>query len=147
VDSPNCEWVVSEEILAEYQDVLSRKKFKLTDEVRKEWLDIIDLVTTLVDVQVTIDFARDRKDEKFLACAIAAGADFLITGDADFNQAQNLVNTTQYVGFRFSTQLTTRNIDAGERFVIEQIENYMLYEHPSIYSLNLHNLISSSQIG
>ena len=38
VDSPNCDWVVSEEILAEYQDVLSRKKFKLTDEVRKEWL-------------------------------------------------------------------------------------------------------------
>ena len=48
VDSPNCDWVVSEEILAEYQDVLSRKKFKLTDEVRKEWLDVIDLVTTLV---------------------------------------------------------------------------------------------------
>jgi putative PIN family toxin of toxin-antitoxin system len=94
VDSPNCDWVVSEEILAEYQDVLSRKKFKLTDEVRKEWLDVIDLVTTLVDVQVTIDFARDRKDEKFLACAVAAEADFLITGDADFNQAQNLVNTT-----------------------------------------------------
>ena len=94
VDSPNCDWVVSEEILAEYQDVLSRKKFKLTDEVRKEWLDVIDLVTKLVDVQVTIDFARDRKDEKFLACAVAAEADFLITGDSDFNQAQNLVNTT-----------------------------------------------------
>ena len=90
VDSPNCDWVVSEEILAEYQDVLSRKKFKLTDEVRKEWLDVIDLVTKLVDVQITIDFARDRKDEKFLACAVAAEADFLITGDADFNQAQNL---------------------------------------------------------
>lgn len=94
VDSPNCDWVVSEEILAEYQDVLSRKKFKLTDEVRKEWLDVIDLVTKLVDVQITIDFARDRKDEKFLACAVAAEADFLITGDSDFNQAQNLVNTT-----------------------------------------------------
>ncbi|MEA5617898.1 putative toxin-antitoxin system toxin component, PIN family [Cronbergia sp. UHCC 0137] len=94
VDSPNCDWIVSQEIVAEYQDVLSRKKFKLTDEVRKEWLDVIDLVTTLVDVQVTIDFARDRKDEKFLACAVSAGADFLITGDADFNEAQNLVNTT-----------------------------------------------------
>ncbi|MCX5983851.1 MAG: putative toxin-antitoxin system toxin component, PIN family [Nostocales cyanobacterium LacPavin_0920_SED1_MAG_38_18] len=41
-----------------------------------------------------MDFARDRKDEKFLACAIAAEADFLITGDADFDEAQNLVNTT-----------------------------------------------------
>jgi predicted nucleic acid-binding protein len=43
---------------------------------------------------LAIDFARDRKDERFLACAVAAGADFLITGDADFNEAQNLVNTT-----------------------------------------------------
>ena len=48
----------------------------MTDEVRKEWLDVIDLVTKLVDVQVNIDFARDRKDEKFLACAVAAEADF-----------------------------------------------------------------------
>ena len=94
VDSPNCEWVVSHEILAEYRDVLSRKKFKLTDEVREEWLEIIDLVTTLIEVDVKIDFARDIKDEKFLACAVVAGADFLITGGADFNEAQNLVNTT-----------------------------------------------------
>jgi putative PIN family toxin of toxin-antitoxin system len=94
VDSHHCEWVVSQEILAEYQDVLSRKKFKLTDEVRREWLEIIDLVTTLIEVDVRIDFARDRKDEKFLACAVVASADFLITGDADFNEAQNLVNTT-----------------------------------------------------
>jgi uncharacterized protein len=36
VDSPNCGWVVSEEMLAEYQDVLSRKKFKLTAEIRQE---------------------------------------------------------------------------------------------------------------
>ncbi|MEH2392645.1 MAG: hypothetical protein V7K21_13660 [Nostoc sp.] len=41
-----------------------------------------------------VDFPTDRKDEKFLACAMAAEADFLIMGDSDFNQAQTLVNTT-----------------------------------------------------
>lgn len=41
-----------------------------------------------------IDFPRDRKDAKFLACALAAEADFLITGDSDFKEAQTLVNTT-----------------------------------------------------
>jgi hypothetical protein len=45
-------------------------------------------------VDVEVDFPRDRKDAKFLACAIAAGADFFITGDADFNEAQTLLNTT-----------------------------------------------------
>lgn len=30
VDNPKFEWVVSAEILAEYKEVLSRKKFKLT---------------------------------------------------------------------------------------------------------------------
>jgi len=93
-DNPDCEWIVSEEIVAEYKEVLSRGKFKLTDEVRAEWFEIIDILAMLIDVNVVIDFPTDRKDTKFLACALAAEADFLITGDSDFNQAQTLVNTT-----------------------------------------------------
>ena len=33
------------------------------------------------------------KDAKFLACALAAEADFLITGDSDFNEASKLNET------------------------------------------------------
>jgi uncharacterized protein len=94
VDSPDYEWIVSAEIIAEYKEVLSRKKFKLTEEVKVEWFEIIDTFPTLIDVNVEIDFPRDRKDAKFLACAVAADADFLITGDLDFTEAQTLVNTT-----------------------------------------------------
>jgi uncharacterized protein len=93
-DNPDWEWIVSEEIVAEYKEVLSRSKFKLTDEVKASWWEIIDTFAILIDVNVEIDFPRDRKDAKFLACALAAEADFLITGDSDFNQAQTLVNTT-----------------------------------------------------
>ncbi|MEH1789446.1 MAG: putative toxin-antitoxin system toxin component, PIN family [Nostoc sp.] len=93
-DNPDWEWIVSLEIVAEYKEVLSRPKFKLTDEVRNSWFEIIDTFATLIDVNVSIDFPRDRKDAKFLACAVAAEADFLITGDSDFNQAQTLLNTT-----------------------------------------------------
>ncbi|BAZ67150.1 nucleotide binding protein PINc [Fischerella sp. NIES-4106] len=50
-------------------------------------------MTTLIDVNVEIDFPKDKKDAKFLACALAAEADFLITGDSDFNEAQSLVKT------------------------------------------------------
>jgi uncharacterized protein len=93
VDSPDYQWVVSLEILAEYKEVLSREKFKLTDEIRNEWLEMIDLVTTLIDVNVEIDFPRDRKDARFLECASVAEADFLITGDIDFTEAQSLIDT------------------------------------------------------
>ena len=88
------EWVVSAEIIAEYKEVLKRPRLKLTEAQYQRWVYLIDLVTTLIDVDVEVDFPRDRKDAKFLACAIAAGADFFITGDADFNEAQTLLNTT-----------------------------------------------------
>jgi uncharacterized protein len=94
VDNPDWEWIVSSEIIMEYKEVLSRPKFKLTDEVRASWFEIIDTFATLIDVNVSIDFPRDTKDAKFLACALTSEADFLITGDSDFNQAQTLVNTT-----------------------------------------------------
>jgi putative PIN family toxin of toxin-antitoxin system len=93
-DNPDWEWIASTEIVLEYKEVLSRSKFKLTDEAISGWFEIIDTFITLIDVNLEIDFPRDRKDAKFLACAIAAKADFLITGDSDFNQAQTLVDTT-----------------------------------------------------
>lgn len=94
IDNPSCKWIVSEEILAEYKEVLSCSKFKLTSEVRREWLEILDPVTTLIEVNEEIDFPRDKKDAKFLVCAIAAEADFLITGDSNFNEARSLIKTT-----------------------------------------------------
>jgi uncharacterized protein len=73
--------------------VLSRKKLKLPDEIKNQWLELIDLATVLVNVNVEIDFPRDRKDAKFLECAVTAEANFLITGDTDFTEAQNLIDT------------------------------------------------------
>lgn len=94
IDCAEWEWIVSSEILAEYKEVLSRRKFPLTEEIRAEWFSIFDTVTTLVEVDFDVDFPRDRKDAKFLVCAIAAEADFLITGDRDFSEVQGLGNTT-----------------------------------------------------
>jgi putative PIN family toxin of toxin-antitoxin system len=88
------QWMVSPEILAEYKEVLSRSKFALPQEIRRKWFDVLDTFTTVVEVDVVLDFPRDRQDAKFLACALATNADFFITGDRDFSQAQKLVNTT-----------------------------------------------------
>ncbi len=83
-------WIASSEIIKEYKDVLSRSKFKLSSQNKAEWFELIDLVITVIDVNFTVDFPRDKKDAKFLGCAIASGADYLITGDRDFENIPDL---------------------------------------------------------
>ncbi len=94
VEQPDFEWIVSADILAEYKAVLSRAKFGLPDNARHRWFALLDTVTTLVEVNATLEFPRDQKDAKFLACALTANAELFITGDRDFSQAQKLINTT-----------------------------------------------------
>jgi uncharacterized protein len=94
VNQPDFEWVVSPEILMEYKEVLSRKKLKLPETVIQEWFEILDSDTTLIEVNLAVVFPRDQKDAKFLACALASDADFFITGDQDFSEAQKMIPTT-----------------------------------------------------
>ncbi|BAU67277.1 nucleotide binding protein, PINc [Stanieria sp. NIES-3757] len=89
----NYQWLVSTEILQEYEQILSRKKLNIDQDKRSRFIRLIKQLTNLVEVNSVIDFPRDRKDAKFLACAMAAKADFLITGDRDFSEAQQLIET------------------------------------------------------
>jgi putative PIN family toxin of toxin-antitoxin system len=94
VEQPDFEWLISPEILSEYKAVLGRPKFGLPVIVYTQWMTLLDSVTTLVDVDLAFEFPRDQSDAKFLACALAANAEYFVTGDRDFSQAQKLVNTT-----------------------------------------------------
>lgn len=91
---PDWEWIVSTDILTEYQAVLSRPKFGLSSEMLRRWLNMLSMLTILVEVDTSIDFPRDQKDAKFLACALATNAEFFITGDRDFSQARKMAKTT-----------------------------------------------------
>ena len=94
VGHPDWEWVVSAEILAEYKEVLGREKFSLPAALRRRWDVLLDSVTVCIDVPPGLDFPRDPADAKFLACALAANAEWLVTGDQDLTQARKLGNTT-----------------------------------------------------
>lgn len=94
IERPDFEWVASLEILTEYKSVLARDKFGLTPELLREWYEMLDTFTTVISEPDEFSFPRDQKDAKFLACAIAANADFFITGDHDFSEAIKLVKTT-----------------------------------------------------
>ena len=91
---PDIEWIVSPAIMAEYREILARKKFGLPEELLQKWYEILESSTLSVDVGIEVEFPRDRKDAKFLACALASDAQYLITGDRDFTQAEKLINTT-----------------------------------------------------
>jgi putative PIN family toxin of toxin-antitoxin system len=70
--------------LTEYKAVIRRSKFKLPPDILEKWLMLFDLRTVCINVEIELDFPRDQKDAKFLTCAIAGSANFLITGDTPF---------------------------------------------------------------
>lgn len=81
VGTPGAEWVVTPEILAEYHAVLRRPRLGIPEDVLAAWATLIERATTRVTADIPAEFPPDPADAKFLACAIAAGADYLITGD------------------------------------------------------------------
>lgn len=88
------EWAVSPEIMAEYREVLGRTRFGLPNDILQKWFDMLHALTVTFDIDLIMDFPRDRKDAKFLACAVAVGADYFVTGDRDFSEAKKLLSTT-----------------------------------------------------
>ena len=62
----------------------------------------------MVEVDIEIEFDRDQKDALFLNCALAAEADYLITGDRDFEEARKLINTSIVSVSQFQS-LVTKN--------------------------------------
>lgn len=108
VERDDMEWIVSPEIMSEYREVLSRPKFALPADMLKQWLQLLDRFTVSSHTGLSIDFPRDQKDAKFLSCAIATGADYFITGDRDFSQAQRLLTTTILSVEQFKTNVCER---------------------------------------
>lgn len=75
----------SRELLAEYESVISRKKFEKF--IRPEQVNrFIGLVLTRlkpVGIRTLVRLSRDAKDNFLLSMAIDCGADYLVTGDPD----------------------------------------------------------------
>ncbi len=85
---PEWDWIASSQIIDEYKSVLKRPKFSLSASQLEYWQTLIDESVTPVSESLEIDFPRDKKDAKFLACAIANQADVLLTGDRDFEEVE-----------------------------------------------------------
>lgn len=87
-------WIVSPDILQEYRSVIRRPRFAISDAILARWDAILETATISIDAPTPFDFPRDQADAKFISCALVSGADFLITGDRDFEEARKLMTTT-----------------------------------------------------
>jgi uncharacterized protein len=71
---------VSEAIMAEYREVLARPKLKIRKGLRQQLLQFIRSHSRSVAPARQLQVTRDPDDNKFLECADAARADYLVTG-------------------------------------------------------------------
>ena len=72
---------VSNAILTEYQAVLSRPEFQIRKGLRQQLLDLFRKRAHLANPVRRIQVASDPEDDKFIECADAARADYLVTGN------------------------------------------------------------------
>jgi uncharacterized protein len=72
---------VSETILAEYEGVLRRPKFAITPKHIAKSMRLLRSVSHIVNPQRELRVAHDPEHNRFLECAEAARADYLVTGN------------------------------------------------------------------
>jgi putative PIN family toxin of toxin-antitoxin system len=72
---------VSEAILREYESVLQRPKFRLKPFDVSRSLRLLRAAAKVVATYGELNVARDPGDNRFLECAEAAKADYLVTGN------------------------------------------------------------------
>lgn len=79
--TPPASLFVSQEILAEYAEVLSRSELRIPARERQPLMDLIVGQSHLVVPNRKLTVCDDPDDDIFLECADAAQADYLITGN------------------------------------------------------------------
>jgi putative PIN family toxin of toxin-antitoxin system len=72
---------VSDAILEEYREVLSRRELRILKGHRQKLLQLIRSHSHVITPFRLLDVTKDPDDNKFLECADAARADYLLTGN------------------------------------------------------------------
>ena len=90
--------LVSRPILREYLRVLAYPKFRLTpEEVRQAIEELLPYVEPVSPVKRLSVIRRDPTDNRFLECAVAGKAQYLVSGDDD------LLSLRSFQGIRIVT--------------------------------------------
>jgi uncharacterized protein len=93
---------VTEDILVEYREVLARPEFKIRKGHRQQLLQFIQNHAQLITPARVLQVAKDPDDNKFLECADAARADYLVTGNQrhfpKFWKQTKVITSGEFIG-------------------------------------------------
>ena len=81
---------VNTDILEEYEEVLARK---MTPEIARNIVDAIANLSTTIFQNTYVHFEllpADSDDNKFVDCAVASDAEFIVTNDKHFNPLKEI---------------------------------------------------------
>lgn len=89
-------FLLSRPILDEYLHTLAYPKFNLTEKeiqslIQEEVLPYVEVIS--IEGKLNIPFLKDVSDRKFLECALAGGADYLVTGDKELLSLKKIGKT------------------------------------------------------
>jgi putative PIN family toxin of toxin-antitoxin system len=97
---------ISDEILAEANRVFRKRKFHLTEEEVESNIQRIKRIGTKIKVtdteRGTTGGCSDKTDNRYLECAVAAKADYVISGDIHLRELKEyrgikIVNPAEYL--------------------------------------------------
>ena len=71
----------SSDIFLEYQVVLKRKKFGFSTHSVHQFLDELETLSIFVTPTQSFSVCKDPEDNKFIDCAIASEASYIVTGN------------------------------------------------------------------
>jgi putative PIN family toxin of toxin-antitoxin system len=101
-----CTLYITNEIVAEIERVLRKRKFRLTEEKVEYYIRRIERISKKITVadseRVTTGGSRDKTDNKYLECAVTANADYVISGDIHLRELKEyrgikIVNPAEYL--------------------------------------------------
>ena len=96
---------VSAAVLAEYRDVLSRRKLSGISALATELLASLEQAALTVETGPLVQASVDEDDNRFLECLDAANAEFLITGNLRHYPlvwgAARIVNARTFLSLRY----------------------------------------------
>ncbi|MEM1120057.1 MAG: putative toxin-antitoxin system toxin component, PIN family, partial [Bacteroidota bacterium] len=82
--------LITEDIILEYEEVIGRDLNPIVAAIVKDALEILPNVQKITKYYYWQLIINDPDDDKFVDCAIAGRADFLVTIDRHFNVLKNV---------------------------------------------------------
>lgn len=93
---------VSESIMDEYREVLARPKMNIRKGLRQQFLQLVKNHAHCVTPARPLQVTGDPDDNKFLECADAARADYLVTGNQrhfpKFWKKTKVITSREFIG-------------------------------------------------